>query len=178
MGGLCAACRLPRDQPSTTAHQVQDRAAAHPFLSKHRVYINMFPCRPRTQRRTLGAAAAADAASDHDQENRSSAHESQQVAAAGHTQQAVATGFTPSRLACISALRDELSCGICLEICVRPCATPCGGWWTSSSTVLGPVLVHVHARQILCIHMLVTSHGQARRNQHHAMCRSVCSLCT
>jgi hypothetical protein len=37
-------------------------------------------------------------------------------------------GFTPSRLACISALRDELSCGICLDICVRPCATPCGAF--------------------------------------------------
>lgn len=33
---------------------------------------------------------------------------------------------TPSRLKCIEDLRDELTCGICLEICVKPCSTPCG----------------------------------------------------
>lgn len=35
-------------------------------------------------------------------------------------------GVTPSQLRCIDALTEELSCGICLDLCVRPCATPCG----------------------------------------------------
>lgn len=45
---------------------------------------------------------------------------------AAKKQQQQPQGVTPSRLACISELRDELSCCICLDICVRPCATPCG----------------------------------------------------
>ncbi|GFR45550.1 hypothetical protein Agub_g6944 [Astrephomene gubernaculifera] len=35
-------------------------------------------------------------------------------------------GVTPSRLTCFKQLRDELTCAVCLEICVRPCTTPCG----------------------------------------------------
>ncbi|GLI63900.1 hypothetical protein VaNZ11_007022 [Volvox africanus] len=34
--------------------------------------------------------------------------------------------ITPSRLACLKLLRDELTCAVCLDICVRPCTTPCG----------------------------------------------------
>ncbi|DBA71288.1 TPA: hypothetical protein ACH3X2_011104 [Trebouxia sp. C0005] len=33
---------------------------------------------------------------------------------------------TPSRLACIKQLEQEMTCSVCLDICVRPCTTPCG----------------------------------------------------
>ncbi|MEW5305649.1 MAG: hypothetical protein WDW38_008131 [Sanguina aurantia] len=35
-------------------------------------------------------------------------------------------GVTPSRLACLGDLKDELTCCICLDVCVRPVTTPCG----------------------------------------------------
>ncbi|GIL71512.1 hypothetical protein Vretifemale_1883 [Volvox reticuliferus] len=34
--------------------------------------------------------------------------------------------ITPSRLDCLKQLRDELTCAVCLDVCVRPCTTPCG----------------------------------------------------
>jgi len=30
------------------------------------------------------------------------------------------------RLACIKQLEQEMTCSVCLDICVRPCTTPCG----------------------------------------------------
>ena len=33
---------------------------------------------------------------------------------------------TPSRLKCLSDLKGELTCGICLDVCARPTTTPCG----------------------------------------------------
>lgn len=81
----------------------------------------------------MGSAPAADSDSAQDQENIPDAEGQQQQQQQGDPAVAGSVGisarkqgFTPSRLACISALRDELSCGICLDVCVRPCATPCG----------------------------------------------------
>ena len=41
----------------------------------------------------------------------------------GNTPQCAAT---PSRLKCIADLKGELTCGICLEVCVKPSTTICG----------------------------------------------------
>lgn len=60
--------------------------------------------RPRTQRKLH----------DEDKENTG-------IASSGP-----AADATPSRLACFKALRDELTCAVCLDVCVRPCTTPCG----------------------------------------------------
>jgi hypothetical protein len=71
-----------------------------------------------------GAAGAAPSARQSSQQ-----HDQQQPHPCSHPQpppQQQQQAFTPSRLSCIGELQEELSCGICLEICVRPCSTPCG----------------------------------------------------
>lgn len=101
------------------------------------------PCRPRTQRRT------------------SDAKENAPPAAVQDTPMKV----TPSRLACLGELREEMTCAVCFEVMTRPCSTACGEQRTAGPWLPQPCCAVVCVGGCMCM----------RRRGVHAPGRCACT---